>query len=149
MKSAVMGRMIEIKKNTEGILDVDLIDILNVIEPEGATLVWTLFDLEATGDLGDGNNILDLEQEVRESPGGLSLNWNDLVSLARRLSQVINAILAASRGSVPAAAVNDLYAHSEIAIEAIDSSLWRLYSRSDALIERLKKCFDAEEVQTR
>jgi hypothetical protein len=33
-----MGRIIEIKKNIEGILDVDLIDILNVIEPEAATL---------------------------------------------------------------------------------------------------------------
>jgi hypothetical protein len=144
-----MGRIIEIKKNTEGILDVDLIDILNVIEPEGAILIWTLFDLEATGDLGHGNNILDLEQEVRESPGGLSLNWNDLVSLARRLSQVINAILAGSMVPIPAAAVNDLYAQSQIVIEAIDSSLWRVYARSDALIERLKKCFDAEEVPTR
>ena len=87
---------------------MDLIDILNVIEPEGATLIWTLIDLEATGDLGDGNNILDLEQEVRESPVGVSLNWNDVVSLARRLSQVINEILAGSRGPIPAAAVNDL-----------------------------------------
>lgn len=143
-----MGRIIEIKKNTGGILDVDLIDILNVIEAEGATLTWTLFDLEATGDLGDGNNILDLEQEVRESPTGLCLNWNDLVSLARRLSQVINALLSSSSAPIAAAAVSDLYAHSEIVLEAIDSSLWRVYARSDAIIERLKQAFNADEVTT-
>jgi hypothetical protein len=143
-----MGRIIEIKKNSEGMLDVDLIDILNVIEPEGAALIWTLFDLEATGDLGDGNNILDLEQEVRESPTGLCLNWNDLVSLARRLFQVINAILAGSGAPIAAADLSDVYAHTEIVLEAIDSSLWRVYAQSDAIIEKLKKTFNADEVTT-
>jgi hypothetical protein len=98
--------------------------------------------------LGDGNNILDLEQEVSESPSGLCLNWNDLVSLARRLFQVINALLSGSSAPIGAAAVSDLYAHSEIVLEAIDSSLWRVYARSDAIIEELKKAFNADEVTT-
>lgn len=143
-----MGRIIEINRNTDGILDVDLIDILNVIEAEGDALSWTLYDLEATGDLGDGNKMLDLEQEVRDSPTGLRLNWSDLVSLARRLFQVTNATLAGSGAPIAASGLSEVYAHSEIVLEAIDSSLWRVYAKSDSVIEKLKRAFNADEVTT-
>jgi hypothetical protein len=86
---------------------------------------------EATGDLGAGRNILDLEQEIQRSPKGLLVSWNELVQLARAFFQVFNAVIVGCRDVTAIPELHpegDLYQSSEIVLEVIDSSLWRVYA---------------------
>ena len=147
-----MASIIEIKdRDAQGILAVDLPDLLDLLKPEGATLTWAILDLEATGDLGSGRGILDLEQKISRSPTGLAMTWDDLRSLAQAFHQVINATVVACQNlaSVPTLVRGDsdsLYNSCEIVLEAIDSSLWRVYSKRPEVIRRLQASFRDVEV---
>lgn len=140
-----MAGIIEIKdRDAQGGLTVELTHILNLLAPEGRPLSWAILDLEATGDLGGGKDMLDLEQEIEQSPTGLLMSWDELVSLARAFFQVINTVIVGCKdaASVPKLHPEEnLYASSEIVLEAIDSSLWRVYARDDKVLRRLQKAF--------
>ncbi len=124
---------------------VGLHDILVALEAEGQNLRWSILDLEAVGDLSrSGTTTLDLEQQVKRAPNGLILEWKDLKQLAWALDQVIEGTLA---GCGTPDALNkitlqsDLKATCDIVIEAIDSTLWRVYSRDDGILQKLKAAF--------
>ncbi len=140
-----MAGIIEIKdKNAKRILTVELAHILDSLEPEGHHLSWTILDLEATGDLGDGKNMLDLEQEIQQSPQGLHLSWDQLISFSRCFFQVINAVIVGGKDSTTVPILQpggDLYQGSEIVVEAIDSSLWRIYARDEEVLQRFQRTF--------
>jgi len=145
-----MAEMIEIKdKNATGILAVELTHILDLLSPEGHNFSWVILDLEATGNLGDGKNILDLEQEIQQSPKGLLVSWDKLISLSRCFFQVINAVIVGCKDSTSVPRLQpgeDFYKSSEIVLEAIDSSLWRIYVRDDGVLKRFQKTFRDVEV---
>jgi hypothetical protein len=140
-----MPAILEIKdRDDRGILSVALIDILNLVEPIGAGLTWSILDLEATGDLGDGKNILDLEQEIRDSATGLVVTWKEIVHLSKKVSQIINATIVGSTDGDSLPKLSDgssLYTTSEVLLEMIDSSVWRIYVRDKEVLQRLRTAF--------
>jgi hypothetical protein len=140
-----MAGFIEIKdKDPQGGLAVELIDILDLLAPEGCQLTWAILDLEATGDPEKGKNMLDLEQEIERSSTGLLISWDALISLARSLFQVINAVIVGCKdvASIPKLQPGEpLYVSTELVLEAIDSSLWRVYARDDKVLRRLQEAF--------
>lgn len=140
-----MAGIIEIKdKDAQGGLAVELTHILEVLVPEGCQLLWAILDLEATGDLGDGKNMLDLEQEVEQSPTGLLMSWDELVSLACAFFQVINTVIVGCKDATAVPKLHpeeNLYTSNDIVLEAIDSSLWRVYARDDKVLRRLQRAF--------
>ena len=118
----------------------ELAYLLGLLAPWGQRLTWAILDLEATGHLSDGTNMLDLERQVAEAPTGIVLGWDALVALADDFSQVINAVIVGCKdaGSVPRLAPEgDLAASAEIVVEAIDSSLWRVTAHDERVLARL------------
>ena len=129
---------------------IGLPEILEALEPEGQHLVWSMLDLEGTADPSRlGMNMLDLEQQVAKSPNGLILEWKDLKQLAKRLDQIIEGTIVGCRNPDVLTQINlqsDLRSACDIVIQAIDSSLWKIYSRDDGILQRLKLSF--REVKT-
>lgn len=68
----------------------------------------------------------------------------DLKQLAGALDQIIEGTLAGCRNPD---VLNQISLHSnlqstcDIVIEVIDSSLWRIYSRDDGILQKLKSAF--------
>ena len=153
-EDVAMASIIEIKdSDLQGVLAVDLLQLLDLLKEEGSKLTWAILDLEATGDLGNGRRILDMEQEIRSSASGLVMTWDALRSLARAFDQVLNATIVGCQdlASAPRFLPGDsgsLYNSCEIVLEAIDSSLWRIYSKSPEVIRRLQASFRDVEVIT-
>lgn len=145
-----MSGMVEIKDQDEqGILAVGLIDLLSLIKPNGQQLIWAILDLKAAGGVR-GKGMLALEKEIKQSPKGLTFNWDGLVTVARSCDQIINATIVGCRdiAAIPELKLgseSDTYTPSEFVLEAIDSSLWCVYAKDDKVLHRLQKEFHAVE----
>jgi hypothetical protein len=141
-----MPSIIEIKdEDNRGSLAVALIDLLDLLKREGHQLTWSILELEATGDPNRlPRDMLDLEQEVEQSPNGVIMSWEELVILATAFCEVLNAVIVGCKDAtlIPHLQPNaDLYTPCEIVLEAIDSTLWRVYARDDQIIQRLQTTF--------
>ena len=140
-----MPGMIEIRdKDTQGVLVVELSDLLELLAAEGPLLAWAILDLYATGDLGDDRSMLDLERQIAESPTGLRLSWDELGALASAFTQVIDGVFVGCRDAAsipPLHSKAELYARCEIVLEAVDSTLWAVYARDDRVLRRLRGAF--------
>ncbi len=138
-----MAGIIEIwdrRPDNPRLLALDLVDLLALVAPEGRQLVWAILELEGEGVLPDDR----YRQEIEASPTGAVVNWDELVAIAHALKQVIWGVFV---GCTDASAVPslhpdaDLYNPSEIVIEAIDSTYWRVYARDDRVLQRLGAAF--------
>ena len=145
-----MPDLLQINDAEDHILSFDLIDILEALDGESPGFTWAIHELWAESaegsllDLGPGRNVLRFEEELKASPIGVVMDWQQLVALARSARQVIDAIIVATRdiGSLPEwVSVEDLYKTCEIVIEACDSSYWLVYARNDLLINKLETAF--------
>ncbi len=130
------------KKN--GFLSFDLIDVLQQLD--GSSLHWSILELEASGDLGEGKSILDLEATIRESPHGLLISWDDLVVLASKLHQVVWGLIIGS--SDPTALKNypsemEASRNCDIVIYMFDSSYCDVYARDTASLDRILERFQS------
>jgi len=148
-----MGNLIEIKdKDSQGGLSVELKHILGLLTPEGRKLLWAILDLYATGDLGEGKSMLEFEQKIRESPEGISISWDELVSLSSVFFQVIDMVIAGYEDPnyhpklSPEHPIGEIYKSCEIVIELIDSSLWRVHVKRDEMIPKFQAAFSDVEI---
>ncbi len=143
-----MGKIMQIKdSDLGGVLTVELKHILDLLMPEGRQLSWAILDIEATGDLGEGEKILDFEKEIQQSPIGFPLSWDKLVSLSHAFFEIINTVIVGYKDPnyhpklLPGHPVEELYKSCEIVIEMIDSSLWSIYAREEKIIQKLQLAF--------
>ena len=123
------------------ILAITLADLLKCIAPEGSKLTWTILDLEAAGELSDGRNMLDLEDQIEALPNGLIVSWEALLDLTQALHQVTNCLLAGVRDPIVLAQIGrgrSLIGICDLVLEAIDSSLWSIYARDDRVLTLLR-----------
>ena len=130
-------------KTASGVLAFDLAELLDVLGPVGQTLWWGILELNATGDLG-ATNILDLEGEIARSRNGLIVSWEELRKLGHSVSQVVDGVFVGCRDSrdIPELRPGvNIYAPSEVVLEAIDSSLWRVFSKDGAILDRFRSAF--------
>lgn len=145
-KKAMPG-IVEIRdSNADGLLTVKLRDVLRVVEPEGRDLTWSILDLEARSDPDKfKGNLLEIEQKVRESPQGLIFTWDELVTFAHALIEVVDAVIVACKDQklIPSLKPGDeVFAQCEFGIEAVDSSVWRVYARDDQLLQKVQAAFN-------
>lgn len=132
------------------VLAFDLTDLLMLVAPEGQHLTWSILDLWATvrepKPLPEGKDYLDLEAEIARSPKGLIVEWNQLIALAEAFLQVIDGVFVGctSVDLIPPRTnrltVED-YAACELVLEALDSTLWTVYARDDAVVHRIRSVF--------
>jgi hypothetical protein len=131
-----------------GALALDLRDVLKLVE-RYRDLRWYFLELEATGKLVGNETIVQLESRIAQSPHGLEFEWNELVRLASEITQTINASLAgcrpdASPPTLPLKPQEGL----EIAIEAIDSTLWAVSTNESEVIQQLKAAFRNTKIES-
>jgi hypothetical protein len=131
-----------------GVLALDLRDVLSLIEPH-PELRWYLLELEAVGQLREGESIVQLEERIADAPHGLELEWGELTSLAGQITQTINATLAgirpdALRPTLPLKPYDGL----EIVVEAIDTTLWAISTNDSVVIQRLLATYEKTKLLT-
>lgn len=104
---------------------IELRDILDLIP--GADSEWRILEFEATGEASAGHSLSSLDSAALASPDGVPISWTDLLQLASKLEQTINALLEGKRVSVGSNA-NTESTSSElvVSIEALDGTYWIL-----------------------
>jgi hypothetical protein len=115
----------------------------NLLDPIVRTgeLHWSVMELWAVA-RDDDTDVIALERQAAKSATGLQVTADQLWELADRLAQLIDAIVVGYRGAPPVRSDTDLRESVEIVIEAIDSTLWRVYAQDPAVIDRLRREFD-------
>jgi len=133
-----------------GFVAVDLQDLLMVLPGEAKHLWWSILEFEATGDLGPSKNMLDFENQIKASPLGLQMQWDQLIGLANSIFQVINAtIVGITAGNqFPGFVHSEITALSEIVIQMIDSSVWIVAAQDENVIRTIEKRFLETSVRT-
>lgn len=146
-----------------------LAEILDAFGSRGEALTWVFLELEAWG-MGEGppddlreelralsrfNYGTDVRQAVRDIPGGLQMSWHELPKFAAQFDQFWWAVLVGCEDPAELLKVDrselgthwieprppELYEASEIVVEAVDASMWHVWGRDDAVIERIRSHF--------
>jgi hypothetical protein len=141
-----MTGIVEVQdKDTKGFLTVELGDLLRIIEPRGRNLIWSILDLEARSDPAKfKGDLAAMEQQIKLSPNGLIIGWDDLLTLSDALIEVLDGVFVGckDRDSIPRLIPGDeVFSQCEIGIEAVDSSMWRVYAREDAILDKISAAF--------
>ncbi|XVV02656.1 hypothetical protein ACQPW3_35680 [Actinosynnema sp. CA-248983] len=111
--------------------DISLRDILTCIPRNGWT--WSILDFYGVGDAPGGLAMSEFEELVRSMPTGYLLSWDELLTLAAGLHQVIDCtIVAGVQGDlVPEdLKIND-FNRCAFVIQALDSTDWVLRAAED------------------
>jgi len=138
---------IRIKDQKNGILSVELKDILGMIR-NGNLLHWSILWLQASGDLGEGESMILFEKKIAQNDKGLLISWEDLNSLSNKFYQVIEICIIGCKDKnllVRYQNCDMMYENCDIVIEMIDGSFWEIHSKSDFFINNLKNRFEAVE----
>lgn len=124
-------------------VSVHLLDVLPEIE-NGERFHWSILDLYAMGDLGTGRSIPDFEEEVIESERGISIEWQELVFLAKHIEQIYDIVLLGCLNPDQIKRYQtdeEMYEACDIVIVMFDSSYWELFTKDKNLIEKWIKKF--------
>lgn len=124
-----------------------LSDILSGLE--GDSLKWSLLSLWATGDLGEGKSVPDLENTIAEAPRGLLLSFSELKKLSTRFDQVIDTLIIGCSSSENIIRYDDdqeMFSACDVVIEMDDSTSWIIHSHDRNLIEQITSKFKNSEI---
>jgi hypothetical protein len=118
----------------DGALNFDLGRVLASLPQEVRTYqCWCFKELEAVG-----NDLLQVEAEVQASPDGLCMDWDELVSLSKRIDETINLnLVGGNRSSSLGGTLEEA-----LRIEVIDSTLWAIETDARPILEWLKTSFN-------
>lgn len=119
---------------------VELAQLLEAI-PTTDELSWSVMEMWAVA-RDDETNVVALEEQAADSPTGLELSPIQLRELAGRLRQLNDGIVVGYRGDPPTRLDADLRTGSEVVIEAIDSTLWRVYARDPSVVNGLHRSYE-------
>ena len=131
-------------------LAFDLIDLLRLVAPEGPTLAWATIDLwtqlREAAPLPNGRRYGEFEAAIRAAPAGVRVSWDELLALAEAFQQVIDGVFVACQAGAPIPSLDagltpQFYAACAIVLEALDSTLWRVYARDPAVLQRIRAAF--------
>lgn len=128
-------------QTVDGVFGPDFRDLLLALPAEALALDWSIMDIGATP-LDDDPDLMSLEARANESTNGLQYTGEELLDLSGQLLQVIDAIFVGYRGLAPLRSDPDLRRSAEIVIEAIDSTLWRVFAYDNSLREHLRRVFE-------
>lgn len=135
---------VEIDDAVEGVLTVSLVDLVATLDPWGSRCRWHILHLWATGRLEGDRSILEFEKSISSSRSGLEVSWDELVGLAGRFDQVIDAVFVGDESPRPVCRTADdlvLYRKHDLVIEAFDSTYWRVVSRWREPLDAVEKTY--------
>jgi hypothetical protein len=134
---------IRIKDAKRNIVSVKLNDILQMID-NGNLFYWSILWLEASGNLGEGNSIISLEENIANSKNGLIMKWEDLTLLSNKFNQIIElCVVGCKDGYLLNRYSNseEMYKKCDIVIEMVDGSFWEIHSKDLGFITKIKENF--------
>jgi len=129
------------KKNR--IVSVELPDILMEIH-DGNLFYWSILYLYATGNLGEGKSITDLEQQILDSDKGLVISWEEINNLSHKFYDLMDLTLIGSKDNKflhRYKNYQEMYETCDFVIEMVDSSCWEVFSKDQELINSLAAKF--------
>ncbi|QDG54392.1 hypothetical protein FIV42_27700 [Persicimonas caeni] len=136
---------IEISDEREGVLVVELPDLLACID-DGEQLFWSILYFEAVGDLSRfGTNVLELERAARESPTGVEIEWDMLLEMAGVFHQIVDIVLIGCRERQQIRQYRDdaeMYDTCRHVVELVDTSFALVHSQDKSVIECLHDRFE-------
>lgn len=100
-------------------------EVLQLVNTE--SLNWSLLYLEARGNLGRGNSLIDLEKKINKSENGLRVDNSELTELSNNLDEIVDILM------IGATDVSELvryecdatmYQKCECTVEMVDSDYW-------------------------
>jgi len=117
-------------------LDVDLTDILSCLIDIGPSTRWVMSNVRGTG-IVFGETIQAFERIVKNSPGGLRINWDMLLQLSREVNQIIDVkLIGIYRETNSIDQISNIY--KEFIIECVDSSYWLVSSEDRSFYTRFE-----------
>lgn len=121
--------MLEVPMYRENGTRVQLVDLLAKVPAN--EWVWSIIEFDGVGQMPANESVLEFQKRVRQQSLGLVLTWSEILKFAEAVEYTIDClIVAVSR--IERLEVNKLLADDfqecEIAIRAIDSTEWILFS---------------------
>jgi len=120
---------------------VKLDELLDLVVDDTGDLRWSIMELWGVGK-NDDVDVVTLEQRAANSPTGVELSTQELRQIAQQLGQFIDGIVVGYRGTPPTRSDPDLRRSAEVVIEAIDSTLWRVYASHRRTLATLHDHYD-------
>ena len=111
---------------------------------DGRLLAWTILELEATAFAGGLDRPISEFEQAANSPRGMAISWDELISLSRGLKQTINGTFVGRRVADRSCGSSDeehRFESPEIIIDAIDGTLWEVRTCRSSIVEQLKNKF--------
>ncbi|MGA8163781.1 MAG: hypothetical protein WB791_02005 [Waddliaceae bacterium] len=145
-----MVYLAEIKDSKHGVLSVTLLDVLKCLGNRGEELYWSIHYLYATGNLGKGKSILDLENQINDSPTGMVISWKDLTKLAGKFDQVIDTVIVGNKSFKNVMKANndkDAYRKNDIVLDLFDGAYWRVSSQDKRIFKAFEEKFSEVEIK--
>ncbi len=140
-------KTIKINGNSSCVLSIDLKDVLSCID-HGKKTIWGLMWLHVTANLNDGQSIVDLENEVNKSDNGMSIAWDELLTLSEQITQSIDLLIIGDKeisNIIRYADDEQMHNKCDYTIELIDSSYWIIYTNNDVFVQNLFNRLDGVE----
>lgn len=132
-----------------GVLSVEASRLLSLI---GGDLgcQWSVLEMEARAEsFVLGRSVLELEQEAFNSERGLLLSWDNLIELARSVTEFIDVTIVGCRtvGDIPRTLDEKSLEGCEVVLQLIDSDIWRASLRDQDLVRRFMSAFPRARVE--
>jgi len=149
METLKMKHILIKDHNGENFITVTFKELLESISSFNNNYFWSLYELDASVIPPGIQGYSDLMDNIDSSELGYKMSFNDIVSLASQLNQVINIILVASDKNntfKPFEDSNSWRNQYPICIEMIDGDYWEIYSSDENLIKFLEGKYNDTEV---
>ncbi|UQI28493.1 hypothetical protein M3M50_16065 [Pseudomonas bijieensis] len=118
---------------------VQLADLLSKVPVNN--WVWSVIEFDGVGQMPFNDSVLEFQERLREQPRGLVLTWSEISSFAESIEYTIDCLVVAV-SSVERLEANKLLADDfqgcEIALRAIDSTEWIIFSSNQELLDELE-----------
>ena len=141
-----MSRIVRINEVRDHVF-LHVREVLGALQPEARELEWTILALGDTVAAEEPNrlDVLALEDQVQGSDTGLRMTFDELLRLAERFAQVIDALVVgcADASDFPRRQDDDaaILKAATITVAAFDSTFW-LVSGPERVVARIRRVFD-------
>jgi len=141
---------LEISDSKDGVLSLDLADILGVLEPFARNLEWYVAELAPSVLLGAADpqpavksSVLELLNQIKMSSAPVKLSWERLSELSQNIVQTEMGLLFAiePKREIPSQPFDLNSSRFEIVVQGVDTSFWAVTTRKSEIIDQLKKRF--------
>lgn len=117
---------------------IQLADLLAKVAKNDWT--WSVIEFDGVGGIPSGESIVELQRKLLEQPKGLFFKWNEMLKFAGNIEYTIDCLIVAISSAEQldvSQVLADNFIGCEVALRAIDSTEWLIFSSDQALLVQL------------